>query len=217
MSFFDPANMFGGGGSRVRDPLGLFGGGRRQMNPQEILQAQQGGGQSIRDGQRTGVGGFGGASGYRGQGMRESDFGGPAEMQQPAPQPAGFGGQATMIRGRMPVGGGGSGVQGLWGSMAGDLGAVGGPQFNSMGGSKPAPVPQGPNPAAMMQSQGQWGQLATALAQQQPRAQPQGISGGLQQFANMNLQRSADPYANPRSVIAQARSSGRGKFADPRG
>lgn len=175
MSFFDPANMFGGGGSRVRDPLGLFGGGRRQMNPQEIAQAQGGGGQS----QRANAfgGGFGGTSGFRGQGLQESDFGGPAEMAAPAPQ-------------AQPM----------------------------MGGfGKPAPMQGGPNPAAMMQSQGQWGQLATALAQQQPRAQPQGISGGLQQFANMNLQRSADPYANARSVFAQVRSSGRGKFADPRG
>lgn len=84
MSFFDPANVFGGGGSNFRDPLGLFGGGRRQMTPQEIAQARGGGGQSQR-GNAFG-GGFGGASGFRGQGFQESDFGGPAEMAAPAPQ-----------------------------------------------------------------------------------------------------------------------------------
>lgn len=78
MSFFDPANIFGGGGSRVRDPLGLFGGGRQNMTPEEIAVARGGGGHS----QRANAfgGGFGGASGFRGQGLRESDFGGPAEM-----------------------------------------------------------------------------------------------------------------------------------------
>lgn len=84
MSFFDPANVFGGGGSNFRDPLGLFGGGRRQMTPQELAQARGGGGQSQR-GNAFG-GGFGGASGFRGQGFQESDFGGPAEMAAPAPQ-----------------------------------------------------------------------------------------------------------------------------------
>lgn len=166
MSFFDPANMFGGGGSRVRDPLGLFGGGRRQMSPQEIAQAQGGGGQSQR-GNAFG-GGFGGASGYRGQGMRESDFGGPAEMQMPAPQP---GGQFGQMRQQMQSRLGGDGVNPgpQWGQMAGDLSALGGgPQFGGFSGGKPAPMQGGPNPAAMMQSQApqQWGQLASALASQ---------------------------------------------------
>lgn len=96
MSFFDPANVFGGGGSNFRDPLGLFGGGRRQMTPQELAQARGGGGQSQR-GNAFG-GGFGGASGFRGQGFQESDFGGPAEMAAPAPQaPPQWGGLANAL------------------------------------------------------------------------------------------------------------------------
>lgn len=201
MSFFDPANMFGGGGSRVRDPLGLFGGGRRQMSPQEIAQAQGGGGQSQR-GNAFG-GGFGGASGYRGQGMRESDFGGPAEMQMPAPQPGGMQGGFSAglenmdIRDRAAHMRAQQGGGPTWGGGA--LG--GGPQFGGMSGGKPAPVQGGPNPAAMMQSQApqQWGQLASALANQ--GKPPQGMGG-------------ADPYASPRRAWAGVRG---GKYAGPRG
>lgn len=223
MSFFDPANMFGGGGSRVRDPLGIFGGGRRQMSPQEIAQAQSGGGQS----QRANAfgGGFGGASGYRGQGMRESDFGGPAEMQMPAPQPGGMQGgfsaglenmdirdRAAHMRaqqGGAPTWGGGQ----LGGSPQIGSGAA---SFGGFSGGKPAPMQGGPNPAAMMQSQApqQWGQLASALAQQ---GGPQGMSGGIRRFQNMDVRGSADPYANAQAAFGQTRRSGLGKWADPRG
>lgn len=229
MSFFDPAGVFGGGGGGgFRDPLGIFGGGRRQMSPQELAQARGGGGQS----QRANAfgGGFGGASGYRGQGMRESDFGGPAEMQprqiighnpnagnQWGPgtnDPTGEiarqqNNQLAMSQGRgaeigrpAPQGGG---------MMFPGVG--GGPQFSGFSGGKPAPMQGGPNPAAMMQSQGgqQWGQLASALAQQ---GGPQGMSGGIRRFANMGLQSSADPYGAPRRAMAGVRG---GKFSGPRG
>lgn len=88
-----------GGASSMGDPLGLFGGSRRTMTPGEIAQAQGGGGQSQR-GNAFG-GGFGGASGYRGQGQgfSESDFGGPAGN---GPDPyAGMQGMAQALRGSM--------------------------------------------------------------------------------------------------------------------
>lgn len=239
MSFFDPAGVFGGGGGGgFRDPLGIFGGGRRQMSPQEIAQAQGGGGQS----QRANAfgGGFGGASGYRGQGMRESDFGGPPEMAAPAPQAGGpsWGGgalggmgaaappassqygQAPSRRGGMPAPQGGGFGGDMWAGGSPGMGNAGwnsgSPVFTyeSLGGGKPSPVQSGgPAPGAMMQSQGgqQWGQLASALAQQ---GGPQGMSGGIRRFASMNLQPSADPYGAPRRATAGL--SG-GKYSGPRG
>jgi hypothetical protein len=151
MSFFDPAGVFGGGGGGgFRDPFGIFGGGRRQMSPQEIAQAQGGGGQSQR-GNAFG-GGFGGASGYRGQGMRESDFGGPAEMSAQAPQL-----QAQQQR-MSEMGGPAPQAQPQWGAIS-NIGGGGsqGPQFQGLAnalasqsqGKGPAQV--GPSMRPMMQ------------------------------------------------------------------
>ncbi len=212
MSFFDPAGVFGGGGGGFRDPLGIFGGGRRQMSPQELAQARGGGGQSIRDGGRREMA-FGGAAGPAG-GQFEREF-------ADRPQPAGgatFGLENMDIRDRAAhmraqQAGGPS-----WGGGAlGGMGAAApqpAPQFGGFGGNKgPALQSGGPAPGAMMQSQGgqQWGQLASALAQQ---GQPQGMSGGIRRFANTGLQSSADPYGAPRRAMAGVRG---GKFSGPRG
>ena len=230
MSFFDPAGVFGGGGGGgFRDPLGIFGGGRRQMSPQEIAQAQGGGGQS----QRANAfgGGFGGASGYRGQGMRESDFGGPAEMQPrqlmrgPSQNQWGPGTNdpngdiARQQNNQLAMSQGRGAEIGMPAPQGGGMlfpGVGGGPQFGGFGGGGKGPALQAGGPAlgAMMQSQGgQWNQLAGALAQQQGQ-NPQGASGGIRRFANMGLQPSADPYGAPRRAMAGVRS---GKFSGPRG
>lgn len=204
MSFFDPAGVFGGGGGGgFRDPLGIFGGGRRQMSPQEIAQARGGGGQSIRDGGRREMA-FGGAAGPAG-GQFEREF---ADRPQPD---SGFSSNLGNMRARM------GGGQADWGGLTGGMGAIApqpAPQFGGFGGNKgPALQSGGPAPGAMMQSQGgqQWGQLASALAQQ---GGPQGISGGIRRFANTGLQSSADPYGAPRRAMTGVRG---GKFSGPRG
>lgn len=204
MSFFDPAGVFGGGGGGgFRDPLGIFGGGRRQMSPQEIAQARGGGGQSIRDGGRREMA-FGGAAGPAG-GQFEREF---ADRPQPD---SGFSSNLGNMRARM------GGGQADWGGLTGGMGAIApqpAPQFGGFGGNKgPALQSGGPAPGAMMQSQGgqQWGQLASALAQQ---GGPQGMSGGIRRFASMNLQPSADPYGAPRRATAGLRG---GKYSGPRG
>lgn len=204
MSFFDPAGVFGGGGGGgFRDPLGIFGGGRRQMSPQELAQARGGGGQSIRDGGRREMA-FGGASGPAG-GQFEREF---ADRPQPD---SGFSSNLGNMRARM------GGGQADWGGLTGGMGAIApqpAPQFGGFGGNKgPALQSGGPAPGAMMQSQGgqQWGQLASALAQQ---GGPQGMSGGIRRFANTGLQSSADPYGAPRRAMAGVRG---GKFSGPRG
>lgn len=207
MSFFDPAGVFGGGGGGgFRDPLGIFGGGRRQMSPQEIAQARGGGGQSIRDGGRREMA-FGGAAGPAG-GQFEREF---ADRPQPD---SGFSSNLGNMRARM------GGGQADWGGLTGGMGAIApqpAPQFGGFGGNKgPALQSGGPAPGAMMQSQGgqQWGQLASALAQQ---GGPQGMSGGIRRFQNMDVRGSADPYANAQAAFGQTRRSGLGKWADPRG
>lgn len=160
MSFLDPANVFGGGGSRVGDPLGLFNRGGGPMSQQQRSMRQTMGPQRFdTEGQQ-----FGGAAGA-------GRMGGEFERQEMAQAPQGGGmrggfsanpadidiaSMAAMQRanqaGGQPAWGGGAGLQ-QWGQMSGQL-AGAGPSFGGFNGGKPAPIQQGPNPAAMAQSQG---------------------------------------------------------------
>lgn len=158
-----------GGASSMGDPLGLFNRSRRTMTPGEIAQAQGGGGQS----QRANAfgGGFGGASGYRGQGQgfSESDFGGPVG-NGPAPP--------NQMQGM---------VQALQGSMLGNTPGMNapapqlGPMQSWMGMQIPGGAPIGSNGPAAPQFQ-QNPMAGQPLQGYAPAAQFQPMQGGPARF-----------------------------------
>lgn len=98
MSFFDPANIFGGGGSRFRDPLGIFGRGGGPMSEQQRVMQRTMGPQRF-DNQGPVFGGAGMAGGEREitpfQAQASSkplELGGMANQMMNATSPAPWGG-----------------------------------------------------------------------------------------------------------------------------
>lgn len=192
MSFFDPANVFGGGSSSFRDPLGLFNRGGGPMSQQQRSLRQTMGPQRFdTEGQQFG----GGANSGRMGGEFERQ-----EMTQ-APQvrgPQGWGSGAGVsldpASQSMLFRGAGDPAQ-QWGQMSGQLG-VAGPSYGGFNGGKPAPIQQGPNPAAIAQSQG--GGYNRGPVDVSGRGVPGSQPLGGQDLANaMSLQRRLRGFRGP--------------------
>lgn len=120
MSFFDPANIFGGGGSRVRDPLGIFGRGGGPMSQQQQQMRQTMGNQRFNaEGPAFGGAGFGGG---------EREF-------NPVAQPPAWGG------GKSPVQSGG-GLGQVMDAIAPQAGGMTGGGLGALQGGLVANAPQ---------------------------------------------------------------------------
>ncbi len=118
MSFFDPGNLFGGGGPG-RDPLGIFSRGGGPMSQQQLMMQRTMGPNRF----NTVAQGFGGAS-------RGGAEGSPPEMGAVAPPQTGGWGTGAL---------GGMGLQ----SQSKPLDLGGGGQRQAMNASFGAKLPQG--------------------------------------------------------------------------
>ena len=106
MSFFDPANVFGGGGPGFRDPLGIFSRGGGPMSQQQIQMRRTMGPQRFDNSGPV----FGGA----GMAGRE---GSPPEMGMQAPQAGGTWGAMQNVGMGKPQGISGAGLGALSGGV----------------------------------------------------------------------------------------------------
>ena len=165
MSFFDPGNLFGGGGPG-RDPLGIFNRGGGPMSQQQQLMRQTMGNQRF-DNQGPAFGGAGFGGGER-------------EIQPMAQPPAWSGGKSHMQSGggmrqmmdAVAPQGGGMQSPGLIGA---GLGAI-------SGGLQAGMAPQG---GMVLAPQGGFRGLRTPNIAQNPQA----IAQGLQAYGRMRRSR----------------------------